>query len=383
MAGPVRIHQVRALICPICPKPLEKKQKSNAEYFTCSSHGVFASLRFFRGFKSTEHVARALVLSRRHPAAIRQRVIACPGCGARMQSTEFETNRKLEIEQCLSCDGIWFDTGELNTIPEKLDIENEFPTPRMTHLKFTPEQTPFWPTEVEPVRDLNWDPLMDLGLPVEDEEDHAPPFPAGTFIVIALCIGLSIRGFTDVGFIARNGFDPTRPLRHYGSTLFTSIFLHADWWHLLSNLYFLYICADNVEEIEGPSFLVVLFLVSALCGNMLYVYAHGIQPTIGASGGIFGVITYYALAFPKNRFRMGIINPNQLGLGLMAPSASRYFVINFSAPVFLGAYVALNCLGAYVQSQYPGWIPINYIAHAGGAAFGLIAYVAVGSTRKL
>ena len=85
--------------------------------------------------------------------------------------------------------------------------------------------------------------------------------------------------------------------------LFTSMFLHGGWLHLLGNMLFLYIFGDNVEDRLGH---IRYFFFFILCG-VLAVVAHLITnpssrvPTIGASGAIAGVMGAYLFLFPYAR----------------------------------------------------------------------------------
>lgn len=84
-------------------------------------------------------------------------------------------------------------------------------------------------------------------------------------------------------------------------TLLTSIFLHADWWHLLGNMLFLWVFGDNIEDSMGHwKFLLFYLLCGAAAG-----YAHAVMlpdlksPTIGASGAVAGVMGAYMMLHPK------------------------------------------------------------------------------------
>ena len=77
----------------------------------------------------------------------------------------------------------------------------------------------------------------------------------------------------------------------------------ADWFHLLGNLYFLYVFGDNVEHIFGHLRFCALVVLAALAGALLQAYATTAiaTPVIGASGAITGVIAAYLWIFPRAR----------------------------------------------------------------------------------
>jgi membrane associated rhomboid family serine protease len=96
----------------------------------------------------------------------------------------------------------------------------------------------------------------------------------------------------------------------YLPTLITSMFLHADFFHLLINMYFLYIFGSGVEYEMHPFTYLGVYLFSGILGSfghILITYTLGsvvgsggsLIPTIGASGAIFGIMAAYAYLFPR------------------------------------------------------------------------------------
>ncbi|MBF0502053.1 MAG: rhomboid family intramembrane serine protease [Candidatus Riflebacteria bacterium] len=83
----------------------------------------------------------------------------------------------------------------------------------------------------------------------------------------------------------------------------TYAFLHASWMHLISNLWFFYIFADNVEERLGSALFLPFYLVAAASGGAMHLFfdAGSSLPLVGASGAISGVMGAYAVLFPANR----------------------------------------------------------------------------------
>ena len=87
------------------------------------------------------------------------------------------------------------------------------------------------------------------------------------------------------------------------STLFTSMFLHGGWAHLLGNLLFLWIFGDNVEHRIGHGRFFVFYLATGVAASLAHIYfnAQSVIPTVGASGAISGVLGGYLVMFPRNR----------------------------------------------------------------------------------
>jgi membrane associated rhomboid family serine protease len=84
-------------------------------------------------------------------------------------------------------------------------------------------------------------------------------------------------------------------------TVFTSMFLHAGWLHLLGNMLYLWIFGNNVEDRLGPVRFVAFYL---LCGVVAvltqWAFSQGsVVPVLGASGAIAGLLGSYLLLFPR------------------------------------------------------------------------------------
>ncbi|HHJ12938.1 MAG TPA: rhomboid family intramembrane serine protease [Gammaproteobacteria bacterium] len=93
-----------------------------------------------------------------------------------------------------------------------------------------------------------------------------------------------------------------------GMTIFTSMFLHGGWGHLIGNMLYLWIFGNNIEDAMGHGRFIVFYL---LCGVMA-VLAQALPnpestiPMIGASGAISGVLGAYLLLYPHARVLVGI-----------------------------------------------------------------------------
>jgi membrane associated rhomboid family serine protease len=85
--------------------------------------------------------------------------------------------------------------------------------------------------------------------------------------------------------------------------LFTSMFLHGGWMHVLGNMWFLYIFGDNVEDYLGHFKYLVFYLLAGLVAmsTQVAIFPHSNVPTVGASGAIAGVLGAYFLLYPRAR----------------------------------------------------------------------------------
>lgn len=88
-------------------------------------------------------------------------------------------------------------------------------------------------------------------------------------------------------------------------TIFTSMFLHGGFLHLIGNMWFLWIFGDNLEATIGKIRFLLFYLLCGFLAGFLYCFLtyDKMTPVIGASGAISGVLGGYILLFPKNKVR--------------------------------------------------------------------------------
>lgn len=154
-------------------------------------------------------------------------------------------------------------------------------------------------------------------------------------------------------------------------TLLTSMFMHADWWHLLGNMLFLYIFGDNVEDIFGHggylAFYVLCGIVAAFA-HIASLYLGLTYPAdftigvVGASGAISGVLGAYFVLFPGARILTWVA----------------YFILPIPAVLFLGFWFLLQ----WLYGLFDVGSPIAYWAHIGGFIMGMVLAAAFGLERK-
>jgi rhomboid family protein len=147
---------------------------------------------------------------------------------------------------------------------------------------------------------------------------------------------------------------------HQVFAFFSFMFLHGGFWHLLANMWSLYIFGDNVEDRMGPIRYLVFYLLCGLASGASHLFLnwHSELPTIGASGAIAGVMGAYFLLYPKARI-----------LTLIPIFFFPYFV-ELPAFLFLGIWFILQFLSAAGSSGQGGGIA--WWAHIGGFVFGMI-----------
>ena len=144
-------------------------------------------------------------------------------------------------------------------------------------------------------------------------------------------------------------------------TLFTSMFMHAGWVHLLSNMLYLWIFGDNVEDRLGHIKFTAFYLVCGLAATAAQLaFSTGSNiPNLGASGAIAGVLGAYILMFPQGRVNV------LMGRG----------VIPVPALVVIGFWIVLQLfsgIGSFATTTTEDTGGVAYMAHIGGFIAGLV-----------
>ena len=136
--------------------------------------------------------------------------------------------------------------------------------------------------------------------------------------------------------------------------LVTYAFLHGSLVHLAFNMFALYMFGGAIEQVFGARRYLVYYFVSvvsaAITQLIVAVLLHGIYPTIGASGGVFGLLLAYAMYFPRNRVML-----------LFPP-------IPMSARTFVVVYAVIELLLGVTNTQSS----VAHFAHLGGMIGGYL-----------
>lgn len=158
--------------------------------------------------------------------------------------------------------------------------------------------------------------LTFLRLPVERSNRPAPQWPILSGLTLAFML-VFYAFFTDSEIIQNFGFYPGEFLKNYGFNIFSSVFIHASWMHLLVNCYFAYLFSDDVEDDLGPGrFILFLLFVPLFIAASLFIFSGSkMSPHVGYSGVIMALLTYYALQFPGAKMIWMLPRLNNLKIG--------------------------------------------------------------------
>jgi len=140
-------------------------------------------------------------------------------------------------------------------------------------------------------------------------------------------------------------------------TLITYMFLHAGWLHLISNMLFLWVFADNVEDAFGHWGFLVFYLICGIAGALIHTLLHASShaPLIGASAAVSGVMGAYVVLYPKARVWILLL--------MRIP-------LRISALWVLGGWFLFQIFSLVVAGEED--VEVAWWAHIGGFVVGLV-----------
>src|SRR6184192_2836789 len=147
------------------------------------------------------------------------------------------------------------------------------------------------------------------------------------------------------------------------STVLTSMFMHGGWFHIIGNMWFLWVFGNNIEDSMGHARFVVFYLLCGIAAAAAQTFANpgSVVPMVGASGAISGVMGAYVLLYPRVRVHTLIV------LG--------FFITTVALPayVMLGYWFLLQLLMGAVGSVSRVEGGVAVWAHVGGFVVGMLA----------
>ena len=222
---------------------------------------------------------------------------------------------------------------------------------------------------------------MIFALPLYDDNPIREP-PVATWSLIGLCIG---------AWLWQLGQDPEVVAYEYGmipavlfghralpaglaaippwATLFTSMFLHGGWLHLGSNMLFLWIFGNNVEDLLGRARYVLLYLSSGVAAALVQALSakYSTVPMVGASGAVAGVLGAYLVTYPRANVHCFVW------------IVIFFWIVAVPAWILLGFWFGMQLFSGLASSpSSPG---VAFWAHVGGFAAGIVLYLFVRPRR--
>ena len=172
-------------------------------------------------------------------------------------------------------------------------------------------------------------------------------------------------GLIPIRFVAFNRFDGGF-LDNALIPMFSSIFMHGGWLHVIGNMWFLWIFGNNIEDRLGHFRYLIFYLLCGIGASLLQIIAEPASrvPVVGASGAISGVLGAYLLSYPHARIHTLLI------LFILI------YPVEIPAFLFLILWFVFQFMGgtsqAAMQQDAGG---VAYWAHIGGFVIGMVLFM--------
>jgi len=212
-------------------------------------------------------------------------------------------------------------------------------------------------------------------LPIGDDDSARRTVPVVTYALIVINVLFFLVELSGGdAFIQRWSVVPARLLANPAAdfiTVFTAMFMHGGWMHLLGNMLYLWIFGDNVEDRLGHIKYLIFYVLCGIAATFAQVLVdpNSSIPNLGASGAIAGVLGAYLIMFPRGSVRV------LMGRG----------IIPMPALVVIGFWALLQFIsgfGAIATTEQTAGGGVAYMAHVGGFIAGLILAPLMGGMRQ-
>lgn len=197
--------------------------------------------------------------------------------------------------------------------------------------------------------------------PVNDDDSQRRTTPVVTFVLIGLNVLFFLVELSGGDrFIEQWAFLPARFSQHPAEgavTIFTAMFMHGSWFHLIGNMVFLWIFGDNVEDRFGHINFLIFYLLAGIAATFAQysVSPESAVPNVGASGAIAGVLGAYILMFPQSRVNVLV--------------GGR--IVAMPAFIVLGLWIVLQFISGVGTIGGADVGGVAYMAHVGGFIAGI------------
>jgi len=360
-----------SLACPRCQVLLKEVRTSGGVLYGCDVCGGRAvTIELLRKRFTPESINPLWLHAMRGEGAVG---LPCPSCRQPMIGVALPDRAEIKVDVCQRCHFIWFDAHEVDTlVPRQPEPVAAAELPQKAREMLAMAEVERLSKQAEgsdfdsAAPEESWKQIAAfLGMPVEFEEPHEQRRPWATWLLSAAIVCVSLLAFSNLReVVQRFGLIPAQATRFDGLTFLTAFFLHAGIIHLAGNIYFLLAFGHAVENFLQPLRYLVLIALAALIGDLAHIALdpRSQTPCIGASGGIAGVITFYALNFPRMRLAF-----------LMRRGFVWFHWIRLPAWFVFVLWFLFQIIGTLEQKA--GMSSVSSAAHLGGAAVGVLAWL--------
>ena len=199
---------------------------------------------------------------------------------------------------------------------------------------------------------------------------RTPNFPVVNWMLVGLNAFAFLReiGMEPVelqSFLFANGLIPAQLIANpegEWTTIFSSMFLHGGWFHIISNMWVLLIFGDNVEAGMGKIRYLIFYLLSGVAAGLLQIYIlpTSMVPMIGASGAVAGILGAYLILVPHSR------------IASLVPILFIFTIVEISAVLFLIFWFVSQLYSGLGTIQGGSESGVAWWAHIGGFGFGVL-----------
>lgn len=205
--------------------------------------------------------------------------------------------------------------------------------------------------------------------PIGDEQVKGGYKPLISYLLIVINVLVFMFQVTlppgyEQGFVMTYGMIP-KEIAHGQDyfTLFTNMFLHGGWMHLIGNMLFLWVFADNIEAVIGKIPFILFYFGGGLAASAAHILfnLNSSIPAIGASGAISAVLGAYLVMFPASKIKVFVLI---FFRSFYMPAL--FFLGIWGVQQFINGFISIVPSTAYTSG-------VAWFAHIGGFVFGLIS----------
>ncbi|MBN2512762.1 MAG: rhomboid family intramembrane serine protease [Sedimentisphaerales bacterium] len=353
------------MYCPVCRNVLRTVKSRGFVLDVClTCKGIWFDdgelIGFAKALENEVEPVEKLTLYKPRKAVGQKELLStrsCPRCNVTMKQFNYAYDSNIFLDRCLQCGGVWTDAGEIQRVA--------------VHLKKDPRVQAIGESLVKSRSFKDIDSLSAalnspmpyfflaprIILPLYDDtpRQRIPFVTLGLIVLCTVLFSLMMFGVcSSQACLEQFAFVP---LNLFSIGLVTALFLHGGWLHLIGNMFYMWLFADNIEDRLGWFKFIFFYLAAGICANLFYAVFNldSSTPLVGASGAIAGVMGAYMVYFP----------------GAHIKTLMFFRIFDIPAWFYLGFWIVLQVINGILDAA-GGASGVAWLAHIGGFLFGLL-----------